>query len=235
MMTMPESLPICGTPRRNPHHPRPAAFTLIEMLVVIGIMGILIAILLPTLQKMNDAAKKAKCMSNLRQVGIEMLMYSEDHGGYLFPDKMGWPGSGAPPDVVPGTNPPQYNVWPFVVFKVWNPPIMRCPADVDPAGDHSYIVNDHLAYWRVKYSSSLPNHQSPSNVVLMGEKISNLPDYYMEYGQFNDLVSPYRHGLMAGSNYLFLDLHVDSLLPETAKDALDPWDFAGGAPPKPLP
>jgi len=210
-----------------------SAFTLLEMLVVIGIVGILIAVLLPTLQKVNAQAKKAKCMSNLRQVGIAMLMYSEDHDGYLFPDKMGWPGNGSDPPVVPGTNPPQFNVWPYVIFKVWNPPIMLCPADFDPWGEHSYVINEHLAYWRVRYSTELPNHQSPSSVVLMGEKVAVLPDYYMEYGDFEQLVASYRHGLMAGSNYLFLDMHVDSLLPNAARNAMDPWDAFGGEPPPP--
>jgi prepilin-type N-terminal cleavage/methylation domain-containing protein len=206
-------------------------FTLIEMLVVIGIIGFLIGMLLPTLNKAQAQANRAKCMSNLHQIGLDMLIYAEDNNGYLFPDKLGWPGSGRPPALVPGTS-DQYNVWTYYVFnKIWNPPIMLCPADLEPSGDHSYILNDHMAYWRVKYSTELPNHRSPSDVVVMGEKISSLPDYYMEYGEFDGLVDAYRHGPTLGSNYLMLDMHVDSLLPSAAQDALDPWDFAGGTPP----
>ncbi len=227
-MTMREPISNRGNLRRT-HRPRPlTAFTLIEMITVIAVIGILISVLLPTLQRVNDRAKKTKCMSNLRQIGIDMLIYSGDNNGYLFPDKLGWPSSGANPDIVPRTNPPQFNVWPYVVFKVWNPPIMLCPADIEPAGEHSYVINEHLAYWRVRYSTELPNHRPTSEVVLMGEKTSRLPDYYMEYGDYDGLIATYRHGLQYGSNFLFLDMHVDSELPAVAKTAMDPWDFAGG-------
>jgi hypothetical protein len=67
----------------------------------------------------------------------------------------------------------------------------------------------------------------------MGEKISTEEDYYMEVGDFNRIVERYRHGTVLGSNYLFLDMHVDTETPVQAYDALDPWDFAGGPPPNP--
>ena len=69
---------------------------------------------------------------------------------------------------------------------------------------------------------------SASNVVLMGEKITNVYDYYMEYGDFDRVVEKYRHGIQWGSNYLMLDMHVDTILPNVAEQALDPWDFAAG-------
>jgi prepilin-type N-terminal cleavage/methylation domain-containing protein len=212
-------------PRVGPNKPA-RGFTLIEMLVVIGIMALLLALLLPVLNKASAQAKRVECMSNLRQIGMDLLIYSENSGGYLFPDHMGW--SGDEMAAIPGTNPPQYDVWTYVVFKVWNPPIMLCPADLDPAAQHSYVINEHLAYWRIKYSTALPNHVSPSDVILMGEKYSTQPDYYMEYGDFDRLVNPYRHGLSQGSNYLMLDMHVGTLPPVAAAEAMDPWDFAGG-------
>ena len=59
------------------------AFTLVELLVVIGIIALLVAILLPTLQKARDQANRAECMSNLRQLTIAWANYATDNKGYM--------------------------------------------------------------------------------------------------------------------------------------------------------
>ncbi len=61
----------------------PAAFTLVELLVVIGIIALLISILLPALGKAKDEANRAKCSSNLRQAGIGFRLYAADNKDYI--------------------------------------------------------------------------------------------------------------------------------------------------------
>jgi prepilin-type N-terminal cleavage/methylation domain-containing protein/prepilin-type processing-associated H-X9-DG protein len=63
---------------RHPH-----AFTLVELLVVIGIIAILIAILMPALTNARRSSNTVKCLSNLRQVGIAVQMYAGDFKGMM--------------------------------------------------------------------------------------------------------------------------------------------------------
>ncbi|MBV9463467.1 MAG: type II secretion system protein [Verrucomicrobiae bacterium] len=61
--------------------PTSASFTLIELLVVVAIIGILAAILVPSFQSVKEQSNKAKCMNNVRQIGIAIENYREDHEG----------------------------------------------------------------------------------------------------------------------------------------------------------
>src|SRR3569833_2162026 len=73
------------------HRRRKAAFTLVELLVVIGIIAVLISILLPTITKAREAANRSACLSNLHQIHALLVMYSvayrdQDPIGYNSPD-----------------------------------------------------------------------------------------------------------------------------------------------------
>ncbi|HWL52055.1 MAG TPA: hypothetical protein VNQ90_06450 [Chthoniobacteraceae bacterium] len=71
------------------------AFTLLEALITIGVVGVLVSLLLPVLGKVAEGSLNSKCMTNLRQLGAAGLLYAAEQNGRL-PDRGGWGGTTQP-------------------------------------------------------------------------------------------------------------------------------------------
>src|SRR4051812_10442293 len=74
---------------------RRGAFTLVELLVVIGIIAVLISVLLPVLGSTRKSADKAKCLASLHQFGDAYKMYASENRGAWPVSVHFWPGAGA--------------------------------------------------------------------------------------------------------------------------------------------
>lgn len=78
------------------------AFTLVELLVVIGIIALLVAMLLPALNKAREASKAANCLSNLRQINTAFILFAHENKGFL--PQIGSAGTGSETHTINGTN-----------------------------------------------------------------------------------------------------------------------------------
>ena len=114
------------------------AFTLIELLVVIAIIAILAALLLPALERAREAAKRIKCVNNIKQIGLAFKVWEGDHGD-KYPTAVSTARWGAMENIASqsGNNAPAgygvTNVFCVMSNELSTPKMFYCPADNSPA------------------------------------------------------------------------------------------------------
>jgi prepilin-type N-terminal cleavage/methylation domain-containing protein len=163
---------------------KPGAFTLVELLVVIAIIGILAALLLPALSGALAHARRANCISNVKQIDAGVLMYAADNHDTLFPLLK------KPANVKSGFN---FQEWTSYVpltgrylgLKDVPSPLNRifaCPADVfheymPTLGNTSEWVNESLhSQSKMNYSSYIFN--AGNAVIQGGENRTKFPTMF---------------------------------------------------------
>jgi len=227
-----------------------AGFSLIELLVVLGVIALLIGLLLPALSQARRQARAVQCRANLHDVYHALQIYRSENEDWPMP-------AGANPltgDVRPeslGIKVPPHLRWPMRAFKLpaaplpppydpesydefpydpvgfpalpYTPSVLRCPADVEPFDAHSYFLNAHLLDRRHRLGAASFGGVSASDVLLAGEKVTTCRAYCVLDGDFAVSAEPYRHGPTLRSNYLYFDGHVTSATARDARAAMNPW------------
>jgi prepilin-type N-terminal cleavage/methylation domain-containing protein/prepilin-type processing-associated H-X9-DG protein len=166
-------------------------FTLVELLVVISIIGVLAGLLLPALGRAREAGRATACLSNLRQTGLALQMYTQEHA-HRMPVMRDRP-VGAAPTNDPGA--------PDLVLSNYlgSPKVLQCPSDraelfEKTGSSYSWnsLVNGQDANQFVVLNMSFASHQMP---------------LFFDKEAFHKA-----RGEKRGVNYLYADGHIKNLL-----------------------
>lgn len=215
-------------------------FTLIELLVVVAIIGILAGLLLPSLAAAKARAKRVKCVSNMRQIGMAMRTYADDHNSLL-------PGPGH------GIGARRESWIESLSPYLGNVDALRtCPADPRGVqriehGNTSYVLNAFTAVDLVSpFGELIESFRNidrlphPTETIILFE-ISDIVDEesFKDHAHSRDWsggwsnvlkdIQPDRHGTgnpsddrsNGSANYLFADLHVEPLDASELKGRID--------------
>src|SRR5690606_12275553 len=117
-----------------------SGFTLVELLVVIGIIALLVGILLPALNKARQHANAVKCASNLRQIAVGWLMYANDNRGISVPGRMAKGGT----NLYDVGNGMQYRPRWFITLGAQSGIYAYDQPSTDPADDNTKLVDNEV-------------------------------------------------------------------------------------------
>ncbi len=125
---------------KSPPRRASRGFTLIELLVVIAIIAILAAILFPVFGRVRENARRSSCQSNLKQIGLGLLQYSQDYDEKMVHDWFGTNGYNASD---PNGSPTPIYKWMDAAYPyIKNEQVFTCPSDtLTVNGTYTYYKN----------------------------------------------------------------------------------------------
>jgi prepilin-type N-terminal cleavage/methylation domain-containing protein/prepilin-type processing-associated H-X9-DG protein len=199
-----------------------SGFTLTELLVTIGIIGILGIVTFPVVRMAILHADSAGCCSRMRTLGIAFTLYAADNNGQL-PCRVSGTGNGS-------------NKWPTLLapyvpdLKTYvdpgDPVANQVPvADLlsNSANNSSFFFNgfnDLGAYNNPNVTVYLSNLTNASNLILLGQKVNGITQFYMDFveGNQDDILN--KTAYFGGSNYTFADGSARFLYPSQYSDTM---------------